>query len=272
MRRHRQEAGQHPCAGDRALSAPARALSGDRRGLRHPDGFRAAGRRARPADRQHGRDGDLLAQCGGGPRRRFRRTPRKRRAGTALRIHLEPHDAACAEGRPGDHLSATALSAGAQSRAARLGGGSLPRRRDLPHRVPAPAGQGLSFEPAAGALFDAEAPARDHAAGRGGRHPGLEPAYMGAEQCRLETHRRAAARVQAAGRPARVDEPRQAARLGGRGGKGGGVAMRLQSFASSSRATKGRPGIHSGTVQEWIPGLRFAPPGTTRTCWKEGTP
>jgi hypothetical protein len=35
----------------------------------------------------------------------------------------------------------------------------------------------------------------------------------------------------------------------------------------SSRATEGRPGTHSGTfvgkAQEWIPGLRFAPPGMT---------
>jgi len=39
--------------------------------------------------------------------------------------------------------------------------------------------------------------------------------------------------------------------------------------APSSRATVGRPGIHAGAlpaeVQEWIPGLRFAAPGMTRS-------
>ncbi|MDR6869929.1 hypothetical protein J2Y55_000922 [Bosea sp. BE125] len=37
----------------------------------------------------------------------------------------------------------------------------------------------------------------------------------------------------------------------------------------SSRATEGRPGIHSGTAQEWIPGLRFAPPGMTARVLSE---
>ena len=76
----------------------------------------------------------------------------KGRHAAALRIHLEPHHAARAQGRSGDHLSADALSRGARDRDGRGDGAGIRRRNAAPSRIPAPRRARLRVEPADPAL------------------------------------------------------------------------------------------------------------------------
>ena len=136
------------------------------------------------------------------------RPRRRRRKGLppALRAGLEPHHAAGAARRSGDHLSAGALSRSRTS-------STLVEKMDA-HVSATRCSAHLEFvrfdgndhllRPAAGALHHRGAARRDHPHPRGQWLPDLQPAPLHAGGRRHEADRRGAARLQARGRPARA--------------------------------------------------------------------